>query len=894
MASHAIRLFQSGAHQRKESYSLIFLDLREAFYRVIRPLITGSRFNDESFAQVAAVLQLPADTLSVLHRHLQEDSLPALAGASQWASLSLSEILDCTWFRFRGGPKVVETGVGSRPGDNCADLVFSYLFACVLRDLRQELCQQGVLTQLPWAEPWLCHVPQTLPEDGKAVLLPILDATWMDDLSLMVRATRANRLVEATQTAAGSLIDQCLSRGLIPNLSRGKTEIILVPFGVGSRSVRAEVFRDTDPCLPVFSHRLPQAEVRLVGQYRHLGGLIHHTGKVIREVRHRIMLAHEAFQRHKKRVFGSPAVSFQAKAVLYESLILSVLLHGAGTWIGLDDKARLALNTAHTHMVARMLRPRYSFDEALHLGPERILAIFGVPSMSVLLHVARLRQLVPSIRLRIREFWALVHWNSTWLGEVRGSIEWLSAMVSPDADLWTHTWPSWQATIEHHPGRWKALLRRAQGRAMQQEAWHAARMHQAGLMVRQLQVLGALLDSEALDATDRHYCCAPCQCVFDSYNKWSLHAFKKHGRVMQGRGLLQGSQCQACLRHFRTNVRLCRHLRFTPSCRLKLQQAGYACELEPGVGSRRAPDPAGSQAPVLQASGPCMPLQFTDIVEERQRPVAEILDCLLHMDFDGHLATCSSEELWSRIRLSFSCVCASTDRLRHTVRAWAQVVDDTPIDLRCRLRPCLERLSQTDLVQWLVPVPLTPTPRFTTFRDGELTLSMLDKSTVRLPPSAPSDNDLVVVAGPRTWERRALSLYGTKLLFFPHEDTIDRLAAGLPPEYMEGPFEELRFVLTDEGLGQLSGVCPRSLPPSRFQTCLNKASLAGDLLRLFLRLLAHGVPAYLLTSGPSDLCRSAVTGLHEVSSTQLDSQLFVHMRAGDCPDLFHLFKLACT
>ena len=179
--------------------------------------------------------------------------------------------------------------------------------------------------------------------------------------------------------------------------------------------------------------------------------------------------------------------------------------------------------------------------------------------------------------------WALVHWDSTWLGEVRGSIEWLSTTVSPDAGPWTNTWPSWKATIEHHhPGRWKALLRRAQGRAVQQEAWHAARMHQAGLMVRQLQMLGALLDSEALDATDRHYCCVPCKCVFDSYNKWSLHAFKKHGRVMQGRGLLQGSQCQACLRHFRTNVRLCRHLRFTPSCRLKLQQAGYAVSLNPG------------------------------------------------------------------------------------------------------------------------------------------------------------------------------------------------------------------------------------------------------------------------------------------------------------------------
>ena len=189
---------------------------------------------------------------------------------------------------------------------------------------------------------------------------------------------------------------------------------------------------------------------------------------------------------------------------------------------------------------------------------------------------------------------------------------------------------------------------------------------------------------------------------------------------------------------------------------------------------------------------------------------------------------------------------------------------------------------------------MTPAPRFTTFRDGELTLSMLDKSTVRIPPSAPSDNDIVVVAGPRAWESRAFSLYGTKLLFFPHEDTLDRLAAGLLPEYMEGPFEELRFVLTDEGLGQLSGVCPQSLPSAHFQTCLNKASLAGDLLRFFLRLLARGVPAYLLTSGSSDMCRGAVTGLREVSSTQFGSQLIVHKRADDCSDLFHLRRAAAA
>ena len=557
--------------------------------------------------------------------------------------------------------------------------------------------------------------------------------------------------------------------------------------------------------------------------------------------------------------------------------------------MGVDEATLQTLGNAHTLMAAKMLRPRYSFEEALHLGPDRILALLGLSSIPTLLHIARLRQLVPCIRLRIREFWALVHWDSVWIGDIRGSLEWLASVLFPQNGTWPELWPFWRDMIAEHPGRWKALRRRAQRQAVQQEAWFAARLSHAGLLVRQLKTIGALLHSEALDVSDQRFCCAVCHCVFDSYNKWSLHAFKRHGRVMQGRGLLTGSQCQACLRHFRTNVRLCRHLRLTPSCRLRLQQAGHVCDIEPGVGSRKADDPAGSQAPVLQAAGPRLPLPWAPVLEERQRPVAEILDCLRHVDFDGRLAVCSQAELWSRIMLSFSCVCAPTDRLRHTVRAWADVVADTPLELRDRLWPCVEWLLQADLVTWLVPDPVTPSPSLTTFRDSELALSLLDQSRICLPPCVYSDHDLVVVAGPSAWEKRAFATYGVKLLFFSHEDCLKRLAEGLLPEYMEGPFEELRFVLIDEGLGCLSEDSPRSLPCVRFQTCLNKACLAGDLLRFFLRLLARGIPTHFITTGLSDTCRGAVLGLKAVHTTTHGGWVIAHRREADCSDVFHHF-----
>eukprot|EP00439_Symbiodinium_sp_Y106_P020570 s2823_g2.t1 len=312
--------FKGGA-LHTESCALIFLDLREAFYRVIRPLITGSRFNDEDYAKVVATLRLAPDTLAVLHRHLQESSLPQLAGASGWNAVSISELLHCTWFRFRGGDKVVETGIGSRPGDNVADLVFSYLFACVLSDLKAHLQDAGILTCLPWDVTFQGEVQPISTLDSAATDLPVMDVTWMDDLSLMIRTRRAGDLPGVTSRAAAALIDHCLSRGLVPNLDKGKTEVIMSPVGAGSRQVRAAAFRDKDPALCVESDSLGTVPVRVVSQYRHLGGIVHHSGKVLKEVRHRIALAHEAFQKHRRRVFAAPGISLSAKATLYHSLV---------------------------------------------------------------------------------------------------------------------------------------------------------------------------------------------------------------------------------------------------------------------------------------------------------------------------------------------------------------------------------------------------------------------------------------------------------------------------------------------------------------------------------------------------------------------------------------------
>ena len=101
MASHFVRAFQEGCTRRRRSYGLLFLDLREAFYRVVRPLLTGTSFCDEVVAHVAQKVRLPPGILHELHNHLRGTSLPEDAGATDWASAQICEAMQSTWFRFQ-------------------------------------------------------------------------------------------------------------------------------------------------------------------------------------------------------------------------------------------------------------------------------------------------------------------------------------------------------------------------------------------------------------------------------------------------------------------------------------------------------------------------------------------------------------------------------------------------------------------------------------------------------------------------------------------------------------------------------------------------------------------------------------------------------------------------
>ncbi|CAE7760750.1 unnamed protein product, partial [Symbiodinium sp. CCMP2456] len=203
LAAQAARDFQAGHLKRGRSTALVFLDLREAFHRVARPLVHGGDLSDEHLASVISSFGLPHDHLHRLRDYVQAESLLVSAGASDWAAAVVKEFQTDSWLTIGEGLAVVESG--TRPGDALADVVFAFLFSSVLQKVRQAIFAAGYEVVLPWAASWFRQLSKLGCSDG--TLAPI-DVAWMDDLVILLSSSTPEGALAATKGAATALIDE--------------------------------------------------------------------------------------------------------------------------------------------------------------------------------------------------------------------------------------------------------------------------------------------------------------------------------------------------------------------------------------------------------------------------------------------------------------------------------------------------------------------------------------------------------------------------------------------------------------------------------------------------------------------------------------------------------------
>ena len=731
-AAHAARLFQSAFV--RQNYVILFVDLKEAFYRLARPLLTSECPSDESYARLFATLQLPPSSFAAFRQAVEAGPAIAKHGASEWIQAVVTEMLQQTWFSLPGQRDTVETTLGSRPGDGLADVLFSLVFADVLAAIRGQLAEVPSLC-VPWHEAMRGQVAAT-PAQGATPGIGFLDVSWMDDLAIMGACPTARSVPDTLASVAGVVVDTLLSRGMYPNFDRNKTEAIVGLRGAGAQLVRKELLSDIEPRLQISSTHWPQQRVRVVATYKHLGGILHHQGKLVHEVRARTTLAWHSFRKHKRAVFGQKCVRLPDKVVLLQSLVLSVLFYGSGTWGRLEEEPRRRLNRAYVGLGRALLRQHFSGD-VLRLSEERVLAHLGLPGIECWIHFSRLSYLASFVSLDVKEMWALAHCESLWLEEVRHSLEWLWEQVDAGrrTESWCAAWHEWKVVMCQTPKKWKRLIRFARLSAARasilEEGWQQCR----GTMVRGLLEVGA--HAQALQ--DRAQCgpqvCAACQMLFGSKQAWAVHAFKVHGRVKSSRLLVDGTSCPACLKVFPTNVRLCNHVDHSWSCRNALKRQGFLCRPQPGIGSLLADKGDLFLGAPMQGYGPQLDVSTwrsrSAETEAGQMPEYACVWKALLATLDAPMLGGSVQEVLGRYQLALCTACLSWEDITAVCRAWVFHVSECLDEEHDIASAALHRAAACWMQEHVTPEWLCPDPRrgqdlLATFRQSVACLALLE------------------------------------------------------------------------------------------------------------------------------------------------------------------------
>ena len=611
MASHGIRAFFQIAKARGESAALFFLDIKSAYYRLVRQLATGSTSTYPELLQLLKTLDMPKDVVYWLCKAINEPSALSQAGCPPWLCKAAAQFHRHTWYHVRGDPALVATYRGTRPGDGYADLLFSAVMSRVLDLLQQELEDIGLCVDFEWNGDKSFRAG---PGDSSCV--KTLSVTWADDIAVMIRHGLASQPLEALPIIVAAFIDKLASRGLLLNFGKGKTEIMLLLRGPGSRQLRRDLFSGPDPKLKIDTDTMGSMEVRLVSKYRHLGHTLHANGHMMTELRTRVGHANSAFQKFRATVYTNKGLSLSKRVAIFKACVLSIFTWNSGTWPPLKSNEHTYIVGAFVRLLRRLIARDFDPKETLHWNQHRLCALLGLLPLDEQVRVNRLGYYGRLLKTGPDELWALLANEGRWISFIRADLQWLWANTQSQTfrpDPTTEDGHSyWKEIMCTRNNTWKGLLKKLSKHARAQIDIQLTRQ----LAYEDLHTFmkeHALMPDDPAPAEQvppGTYVCLPCQKSFRTKAGWATHSFRLHQRRAPARYLVDQNQCGACLHTYLNPYRLYLHLRTSQSCFQYLRQAGLALEPLPGQGSKAwQSDEQFSLCPFLLAEGPLRPLE---------------------------------------------------------------------------------------------------------------------------------------------------------------------------------------------------------------------------------------------------------------------------------------------
>ena len=579
---HIVRTFQAIARARRLPHAAYFLDISSAYYRVIRTAFAELGESDSALLAVLHRLQVPPAYLQEVAAWANDTCL--LDGTSPHVRAFIQQTLQGTHFRMQGGSFLTATQAGVRPGDSLADALFSFVQADFLRALEHDLSAQGFFEDDLLADTTLT---------GR-----LLAPTWADDTVPLVSAPSCWRLLDKV-SILGSTVHRLLHcRGLRPNYSKGKTEVVAALIGPQAQACRRHLHITRADWFEFPAAEGPQ-QVKCVTAYTHLGGRVHARGGIMADIMQKSAAAFNAVAPLRRTVFKSKLLGAAIKRQVLASLAVSRLAFSAPTWGRLNVSETEAWRKAWTRLMRLLTNDdrwtgRPSLPDTSSVCEAAGVVLPG-PFLrgERLLHFVRLARSLQDTLFQLLQL-EFQHASDSWLLLLREDLHWAAELVAlPSAALECFPEGLLQFVLDC-PAKAQRLFKLATRRAAH-ECTVSNKEPEAGL-----------------------FKCEHCALQFTSVHRLSVHLFASHGLRCPADAFVAGTTCPVCLRQYWTRSRVIRHLQYnSPSCLQQLLEHGMhaapLCDNE-----RRQLVVSGrdtAHLPACRLQGPLLPLAHRSLAD---------------------------------------------------------------------------------------------------------------------------------------------------------------------------------------------------------------------------------------------------------------------------------------
>ena len=402
LPSRLVQAYLSHLESAKLNGAVLFLDGVAAFPSTDRSLLF-----DLSDDQLQAKLLAASVEPAVAHHFRQ-----ALKGQGALARAQvpddmvqfLQASLRGTWFSTDPQSSTAyATTSGTLPGAPNADIAFQYAAQASLAALSAHLAEEDISASL------------ALPSDRTVHALP---ATWLDDLALLVSSPDAHQLPSRVARATCLAVQYLRLLGVETNFAAGKTEAVLHLCGKGCQQVRHDCLLGVDhgPS-PGIAVPLPDGKdirLRCVSRYTHLGTIRTGSADVAGDISRRLGLAREALKPVRARLLCNANFTEAEKRNFMFSLVLSRLMHNAGTWVFQFKGQSATYRKGYVSLLRACVRPVLGYP-CRRLTDKQVCAVMEAMLPQEAIACARIRVLAAitdrghpflhAVLMRERQWW---------------------------------------------------------------------------------------------------------------------------------------------------------------------------------------------------------------------------------------------------------------------------------------------------------------------------------------------------------------------------------------------------------------------------------------------------------------------------------------------------------